>query len=164
MIVKGCVVNNSGRYKHIFKRTVRPGEKVQLKDLYKTYKNKCDCEFNYEFIAWLKENKIPEEGGWDLEFETAFDNKVRVTGRVVCVDDIPVKVQKGLTADDIANLKVKDAPKVVLQTIDSIPKLRRALTKAKRKKGKNFLIKYLKERIDILMKDCETSENIAKII
>ena len=62
MIVDGYVANHSGRHKHIFKRTVSPGQKVSLKELYLQYKDKCKCPFDEKFIKWLKENKIPETG------------------------------------------------------------------------------------------------------
>lgn len=154
MLVSGFVVNNTGRYTHIFKRKVRPGERVPLSELYKQYKLQCKCDFDEQFIGWLKENKIPKKKGWDLEdIQTKFDKPVVVESKVIQIDDEFVSINKEWTAQDIANLKVKDKPKDVLKTVDSITKLRRALTMVNKMKAKTFLVKHIKKRIEELIKE-----------
>jgi hypothetical protein len=152
MITSGFLVNKTSRHVHIFKRAIRPGQKIPLKELYNQYKYKCNCPFDEKFIRWLKENKVPRKG-WEIEdLKTIFDEPVRVVSEVVKVDDKFVSVQSEWTANAIAELKLKDKPRKVLSTIGSIFKLRRALTLVNKKKGKQFLAKMIKSRIKSLQK------------
>lgn len=58
---KGYVVNNTGRSRHIFKRTVYPGQKVDLQQVYDVLKRKVPSDSS--FLDWL-EGYLPS--GWEV--------------------------------------------------------------------------------------------------
>ena len=145
-MVDGFVVNNTGRYKHIFKRGIFPGMSIPLKDLYETYCYKYDGDFDLDFVKWLEDTKLID--GFDVVIDSYEPEE--------SVNDVEVfsPGEKNITQDyskitftDIANLKIKDNPKEVISNIDSVAKLRRALTTCKGMKGRRTIIKYIKERI-----------------
>ncbi len=178
---KGYVVNNTGRSKHIFKRTVYPGQKVDLQQVYDVLKKKVPSESS--FLDWL-EDYLPS--GWEL----SIPEKAEVSGgrlfkeTLVAVpvvsDSTPPEVEKELgglketndgqsstepepeqvnwqyarpqdiakmTAKDIYNLRLKDNPKRVFKNIDSIHKLRRALTMCRNDSRKAVLTRLIQGRI-----------------
>ena len=65
---KGFVVNNTGRSRHIFKRTVYPGQRVSLQDVHDVLGIK--VPENSSFLEWL-EKYLP--GGWEIIFEERED-------------------------------------------------------------------------------------------
>lgn len=167
---KGYVINNTGRSRHIFKRTVYPGQKVPLDYVYNLFSSKVP-EMD-SFLEWL-DNYIPE--GWEIAVE-----KIKIIGepqemaQVSASTDemsnhtyredneglrssreeeeelyLSKKVDK-LTASEISNLKIKDNPRKVVKQIDSVHKLRRALTKCRNAPGKATLVKIIKQRINEL--------------
>lgn len=60
-MVKGYVVNNTGRSKYICKRTVYPGQRLDLEYMYKVIGNK--VPEGESFVAWL-EDTLPD--GWEV--------------------------------------------------------------------------------------------------
>lgn len=150
-MIVGYVINNTGKHKHIFKRGCHPGIKVKLKDLYNTYKLKYEGDFDLDFIEWLDTNKVPS--GFDIVVEKyTEEKKERVKNAqenfsptaAEAVQDI------NLSSRQISELKIKDDPKHQIKEVDSVHKLRRALTLCKGKPGKATLIKYIKGRISEL--------------
>ena len=154
MLIKGKLINNTGRYKHIFQRTVYPGEAVDLKVLYELYEEVSECVFDETFVKWLKDNKIPpaDLDLWEFDYETILDVNNKPKHKVVNINDTFIEYKEKLSAQDIANLRVRDCPRKLLQGVDSIPKLRRALTMVYRKKNKEFLSKAIRSRIKQLEK------------
>jgi len=167
-MIKGYIQNATGRYKHIFKRNMGPGQKVDLSDLYTLYEKKYDGEFDLDFVKWVEENKIIP--GFNLVVEEYEEEELVSTSETsVGVGEIeaigvgevfsqpaeknfnaPLKKKvtpNRLTSTEISELKIKDDPKRVISQVQSIHKLRRALTECKGKKGKGTLIKYIQNRI-----------------
>jgi len=147
-MIKGYVINE-GRGKHIFKRAVFPGMKVPLQDLYDMYKSVYKGKFDIGFLEWLEQTKIPKNCGFDIVVEevgedTSFEDKLKDVEKVV---EEKLPVPNKLTAAQIADLKIKDNPKVIIQQVMSPHKLRRALTLCKGRKGKETLLKYIKVRL-----------------
>lgn len=62
MVAQGYVVNNTGRSRHIFKRTVYPGQKVSLEHVHKVLGTKVPT--GELFVDWL-EQYLPT--GWELD-------------------------------------------------------------------------------------------------
>jgi hypothetical protein len=157
MLIKGNLINNTGRYKHIFQRTVYPGEAVDLKVLYALYEEVSGCVFDETFVEWLKTNKIPPADSdlWEFEYETILDVENKPMHEIVNINDTFIEYKKKLSAQDIANLRVRDRPRELLKGVESIPKLRRALTLTYRKKNKQFLCAAIKSRIKYLEKQRE---------
>lgn len=155
-MIKGYVINNLGRGKHVFKRSVPPGSKVPLEQLFSLYSRQYSGNFDTGFLDWLDENKIPK--GFDIVIESinTDDLQVEVQDDVhedleeavsVQVESISGTLPNRLTARQISDLKMKDNPKKVIQEILSIHKLRRAQTLCKGRAGKETLLKMIKDRI-----------------
>lgn len=149
-MVIGHVINNTGRAKHAFKRNVQPGMKIPLKSLYKHYKYKYQGEFDAAFLDWLDKNKISKMDGFEIVVkdidEPEKDQPVN-TPEKSKPKEKKLPIPGNLTAREIADLKMKDKPKKILQGVMSIHKLRRALTACKNRPGKETLSKLIKERI-----------------
>lgn len=153
-MIKGKVVNNTGRAKHAFKINVSPGMIVSLEYLYDLYKGRYEGSFDVAFLDWLQKNKLPE--GFDLIVDDVKQEEETKVGQVVedisSEDDFDVKkvpISK-ITARQIAGLKTKDNPKSVIGQVMSIHKLRRALTMTKDRAGKETLTRLIRERINDL--------------
>lgn len=170
-MIKGHVLNNSGKSKHIFKQTVFPGQRVNLSAVYSLLSNKVPED--QEFVAWLQASYLPP--GWELhveEFEP--EEAVNPAREIVQADKVkpppvefdfsaleqqedddsrpsleyaPEKTLDKLTAADIYNLRMKDNPKRVIKNIYSVHKLRRALTLCKADARKSMLSKIIQHRI-----------------
>ena len=155
-MIKGYVVNNLGRGKHIFKRSVSPGMKVPLEQLYEMYSNVYGGDFDTDFLEWLEKNKVPSGSGFDIVVEKIKEsvNAKELPNQVEEpsvlqpeVKETKLPIPSRMTSRQIADLKIKDRPKFVLQQIMSVHKLRRALTLCKGRPGKETLIKYIRERM-----------------
>jgi len=172
MMVKGFVVNNTGRSKHIFKRTVYPGQKVELDYIYKLVGSK--VPEGDKFVDWL-DTYLPK--GWEIDAQAAEmaatdtnDMKFRETITAVPVvapatkstenammreqavtgpskEYMTPKAIGNMTAKDIYELQLKDNPKRILKNINSIHKLRRALTLCKQDNRKETLQRLIQGRI-----------------
>lgn len=156
-MIKGHVLNNSGRSKHIFKRTVYPGQRVPLSYICEIVPKK--IEEDGGLIEWIKERLPP---GWELSLEGEFEAPVAPSS-VDSVDLLPkepdpeeeresleyapLKVIDNLTAKDIYNLRMKDNPKRVIKQITSVHKLRRALTLCLNDSRKSMLATIIRHRI-----------------
>jgi hypothetical protein len=156
-MIKGHVVNNSGKSKHIFKKTVYPGQSVPLSHVYEVLSKKIDDDVS--FIEWVR-GKLPP--GWELSVEEDFE--LPFDASAVTAEDLqpvegdgddgresleyaPMRVIDKLTARDIYNLRMKDNPKRVIKQITSVHKLRRALTMCLNDSRKSMLATILRHRI-----------------
>lgn len=173
-MVKGFVVNNTGRSRHIFKRTVFPGQKVDLEDVYKLVGSQ--VPEGDKFVEWLA-GYLPK--GWELDVVSA-ETASAVGGRMYKETLVaePIAVSSGdieestveafeadaedsapskeystpkaisqMTAKDIYELRIKDNPKRILSNVNSIHKLRRALTLCKNDNRKAVLLRLIQGRI-----------------
>jgi len=165
-MIKGHIINNTGRSRHIFKRTVYPGQKVSLEDVYFLVKDKFSDSSG--FMEWLEE-RLPE--GWEVFVAPQAENSA-VGGRmykevltaVPTVENAPAdedavvdsrasleyitpKAIDKLTARDIYRLRLKDNPKRIIKQITSIHKLRRALALCKNDSRKATLTRLIQGRI-----------------
>lgn len=170
-MIKGHILNNSGKSKHIFKQTVFPGQRVTLSAVYSLLSRKVPED--QDFVSWLKESYLPP--GWELHVEE-FEPEIEVNPARKLIQTekpkmppvefdfssleadkeedsrpsleyAPEKVLDKLTAADIYNLRMKDNPKRVIKNIYSVHKLRRALTLCKADSRKNMLSKIIQHRI-----------------
>ena len=172
-MVNGYVTNNTGRSRHIFKRTVYPGQRIPLDLVYKVLSRKVPED--QQFIDWL-DGYLPS--GWEIEVapskkEVASEAVHRETlvaipvvesspeppakeaalKKEVAVVEPPdmqyatLRAIDKMTSKDIFNLRIKDHPKRILKNINSVHKLRRALTLCKNDSRKDTLIRLIKGRI-----------------
>lgn len=173
-MIKGYVVNNTGRSKHIFKKTVYPGQQVDLEQVYLLLGAK--VPEGSTFVEWL-EGYLPP--GWEVnvvsqekadfvggrmfkETLTAIPEVVEsasVVGKTFkennegedvdkpSLEYSTPRVIKKMTARDIFNLRVNDNPRRILKNINSIHKLRRALSLCKNDSRKATISRLIQGRI-----------------
>jgi hypothetical protein len=154
-MIKGYVVNNLGRGKHIFKRSFYPGMEVPLEEIYNLYSNSYEGDFDTGFLEWLEKNKIPNGCGFDIVVEEIKESDEKVITKVknaletpaVPTAEVSLPVPNKMTARQLADLKMKNKPKQIIQQVMSVHKLRRALSLCKGRPGKETLIKYIRERL-----------------
>lgn len=170
--MEGFIVNNCGKPKYIFKRNFPVGHRVYLSDLWKMYKVKVGKALNKEvvseeeFVAWLTDNNYMKMGFVYHPGETAtFTGEVlesssgdvdskesRADGRLVkpSLAKASAHVIDKLTYSDIANLRILDDPRRVVESITNVHKLRRAYTTVRQMSRKGHLQKILRDRIQDL--------------
>jgi hypothetical protein len=160
-MITGIVLNNTGKSKHIFKRTVFPGHSVDLAEVYTLLSSK--VPEGCSFISWLQDY-VP--AGWEVHGEETQEESGEVTGTSgqgskyekeeepehdsPSLEYISSKKISELSAQDIHDLRVKDNPRRIINGIDSITKLRRALTLCNKSSRKDVLSKIIKARINKL--------------
>lgn len=174
-MVKGYAVNRTGRSKHIFKRTVYPGQKVELEYIHKLVGKKVPA--GTMFVEWLKDTYLPK--GWEVDepepedtgdcqkfketltaipivapatssnYDNVFKevNAVSDPVRMPSKEYLTPKVISNMKAKDIYDLQLKDNPKRILRNVNSIHKLRRALTLCKNDNRKETLRRLIQGRI-----------------
>lgn len=176
-MTKGYVVNNTHSTKHAYKRTVYPGQRVPLDHIRSVISKKIpDKDFiawlrdnmlpsGWEIIleeedskqksgveGMYKETLLAEpevhKGPVDLNTYYKEDESSEEEGSSpVAYKYMPPHKLRDLTWKEIANLKTKDDPRRVLKSVDSIHKLRRALTACRNAKGKKNLSRLIQNRI-----------------
>lgn len=173
-MVKGYITNNTGRSRHIFKKTVYPGQKITLERAYKLVGSKIPK--GSSFVDWLKDylpegwevNVLPQEtsdyvGGRQYKevltalpltasdvVEVAEDPLQKIDGEVKDPPSLEFSTPRAvakMTARDIFNLRIKDNPRRILKNIDSIHKLRRALSLCKTDSRKATISRLIRGRI-----------------
>ena len=156
-MIDGYVINNLGRSKHIFKMNVTPGKRISLEALYDMYGTKYGGEFDADFLVWLEKTKVPPGSGFDIVVKSIDDVPEKVSAKkekvveVVEPPSAPIKFSGGkLTARQIADLKIKDDPKKLIKEVQSIHKLRRALSLCKGRPGKEIITKLIHGRLSEL--------------
>lgn len=160
-MITGIVLNNTGKSKHIFKRTVFPGHSVDLAEVYNLLSSKVPD--GCSFISWLQDY-VPD--GWEVHGEEVQEESGELTetsgqgSKYVKEEEkesdspslqyISSKKISELSAKDIHDLRVKDNPRRIINEIDSVTKLRRALTLCNKSSRKDVLSKIIKARINKL--------------
>jgi len=151
-MIIGYVINKSARSKYIFKQHMSSGTRVGLDLLFEKYKNKYEGDFNVDFLEWLEKNKVPED--FEIVVESIEETEV-LEASVEEPEVQPLNTHPGnefdlskITPKEISALKIKDKPKSIISKIDSIHKLRRALTICKGVPGRKTIYNLVKARID----------------
>ena len=154
-MIKGYVINKSVRSKYIFKPHMSSGERVGLDILFEKYKykDKYEGDFNVDFLEWLEKNKVPED--FEIVVESIEEVEEVLEASVEELAKKPLDIHPDrkynpskITPKEISELKIKDNPKNIIGRVNSIHKLRRALTACKNRPGKGTLYKLIKIRIN----------------
>lgn len=149
--MEGYLKSIDTKWKHIFKRAVRPGGKIPLEELYEVYGIKHNLEPGEEFIKWLKEVKLKNQNdSWEIvlsDDSTPEDLKEEV------IEDAGVTSgdfqRKGFTVEDIVNLSVRKA-REILPHITDLRLLQYSLKEARPRANKDSLCRMLEKRINEL--------------
>lgn len=172
--MEGYIINNSGKSKHIFKRKFPVGHKIFLDDIWGMYEEKVCSSLEKEskriseedFVGWLSSNKkLPR--GFEVVYASAGEAKDVVSSTSADTSESLGKAADGrlerpslagarqgvidaLTYKDIANLKIIDNPKEVVDKINNLSKLRRSYTIVRNMPRKRKLENILRNRIQEL--------------
>jgi hypothetical protein len=153
--MKGYIENVSPGWKHALKRSVGPGNRITLKDLYEQYGKKHDLKAGNEFVEWLKSIKLKDENVWKIVYESSSkklksetkESSAAKKQKTVGVTP-PVPTTK-MEISDIVALSVRKAREVVPEITD-IRLLKYAKQEANQRAGKDSLCNILRKRIQEL--------------
>lgn len=146
--MEGYIKSLSSGWKHIFKRSIRPGGKIPLKELYDAYGKKHNLKPNNEFIDWLKEVKL--KGAIDSwEVILLNDKAPEDLKEEISVEKEKEIVKKELTVETIVDLPVRKA-RVILPEVMDKALLKYALQEARPRANKDSLCRLLEKRISEL--------------
>jgi len=131
---------------HAMKRTIGPGEKIPLDELYEQYGKKHSLAAGEEFVAWLRNVKLKDHNKWNV---------------VLLADDAPIEEDKApeptekdstpkriddMDPLDIVDLTVRKAREMI-PTCTNKKLLKMALNEANARAHKDSLCNILRKRI-----------------
>lgn len=141
------------------KRTVGPGAKIPLDDLYAQYGERHNLKKGKEFIQWLQDVKLRDRKNWrifktdDMPYEEEVQEKKVETPTVETKktrgDNVATIVTKEISVDEIVELSVRKAREIVPK-IHDIQLLKYAENQANQRVGKDSLRIILMKRIEEL--------------
>jgi site-specific recombinase XerC len=150
--MNGYVKNKSMAWCHAMKRSVGPGHKIPLDELFEQYGEKHDLKEGEPFVEWLRSVKLRDTAVWEVVYDSGTkkdeqeekDTKQRQADEMV----VPL-VKKGTEVADIVNMSVRTA-RADLKKITDIKILKYALTEANQMANKDTLVRMLRKRIQEL--------------
>lgn len=154
--MKGYVINKSPSWAHAMKRSVGPGQKIDLEDLFEQYGEKHGIERGTEFVEWLRTVKLRDVEKWSVVLEDDENVKagtpedqaepVKEIKTITTADKVS---PKHMSVQDVAALSVRKA-REVLPEISDIKLLKYSLQEANVKPHTDSLCKLLRKRISEL--------------
>lgn len=151
--MKGYIQSRMTSYMHIFKMSVRPGEKIPLETLYDMYGKKHHIA-EEDFVKWLKDVKLKgQQDKWSVvETDADYVSEATEPVKEIHKDKIYETNTKGevvaskMSVEDVIALPVRRAREVVPTIMDS-KLLKYALTEARPRPNKESLCRILEKRI-----------------
>jgi len=147
--MNGYVQNKSPMWAHAMKRTIGPGRKIPLDELYEQYGKKYSLTPGDEFVAWLKSVKLKDTNKWEvvlLPDNAEMEEEVVVSKEK---DDKSLGRVDDMDALDIVDLTVRKARELIpVCTNKKLLKL--ALNEANSRAHKDSLCRILRKRIQEL--------------
>jgi len=168
--MNGYVKNKSTVWRHAMKRTIGPGHKVALDELFEQYGKKHDLQEGAPFVDWLQNVKLRNSEIWEIVYkesasqETVVKTPKSKKSKVVEPTEIITKeAEKEIEAAqmvtpfvksvkqpaDIINLTVRDA-RAELKKITDIDLLKYAYNEARQLANKDSLCILMKRRLQEL--------------
>jgi hypothetical protein len=150
------------------KRSVAPGQKIPLSELYEQYGKRHNIKKGREFVKWLQEVKLRDSNRWKIFTEEEDKPKqeevlpvketkeeVQVQGSIVVKTDksrgenVAPIVPTDMSIDEVVGLSVR-AAREVIPKIHDIQLLKYSENVAKQRTGKDSLRRILMKRIQEL--------------
>ena len=145
------------------KRTVGPGARLPLDELYEQYGKRHNLKKGEEFVQWLQEVKLRDNSKWRIfteidkpygEILSEKDEPQAQGSTVVKTDksrgeNVAPIITKEMGVDDIVGLSVRKAREII-PTIQDIQLLKYAENQANQRVGKDSLRRILMKRIEEL--------------
>jgi hypothetical protein len=161
--MNGYVRNKTVLWRHAMKRSVGPGHKIPLDELYTQYGEKHELEEGPLFVEWLRQIKLKDSSIWDVVYEEETTEKEETIKKeettkkkAEIVKDVkaenltsPPVVIKELEVNDIVNMSVRKA-REGLKKITDLKLLTYAYTEARQLSNKDTLCILLRKRIQVL--------------
>jgi hypothetical protein len=156
--MKGYVRNKTSGWRHAMKRSIGPGHKIPMDELFEQYGKKHHLEPGDQFVEWLKNVKLRDRSTWDIVLEDDVKAEPKESEETAVEEkkvdkhsnyqSVPF-VKKDLEIDDIVNMTVRNA-RVELKQITDLRLLRQAHQQARQLAHKDTLCQYLRRRIQEL--------------
>ena len=147
--MNGYVLNISTMWMHVMKRSVAPGKKIPLDELYEQYGKKHDIKEGADFIAWLKAVKLRDTQVWKVVCVEELEETTKdVVSDVQVVEEnkTPFQAIKKMTVQEVVALSVRQG-REVLPKITDLKLLKYAFQEANQLAGKDSLCNVLRKRI-----------------
>jgi hypothetical protein len=151
--MKGYVMNTSTIWTHAMKRSVGPGAKIPLDELFEEYGVKHGLQEGKEFVEWLKNVKLKDTKKWKITLEedvqtadpTITNSEVEKPAHKVSAGVAPL-VKSKMTVKEVVNMSVRTA-REELPKVHDLNLLKYALQEANQLAGKDSLCKIIRKRI-----------------
>jgi len=153
--MKGYVLNTSTIWTHAMKRSIGPGAKVPLDELFEQYGVKHELKEGQDFVSWLRNVKLRDSEKWKIVLEDEdYDVEIGEVGAKVVESDGLVKneavvsplVKSEKSVEDIVGLSVRKA-REILPRVTDLNLLKYSLQEANQLAGKDSLCKIIRKRI-----------------
>jgi hypothetical protein len=148
--MNGYVINRGPMWLHAMKRSVGPGMKIPLTELYDQYGPKHELEKGQEFIEWLRNVKLKGSTNWHVESveevktkEVQEETPAQIEERRI---DIAKVNPKDMSIAEVVNLSVRQAREVIPKVVD-LKLLKYAMSESNARSGKDSLCRILRKRI-----------------
>jgi len=150
--MNGYVMNISAMWMHVMKRSVAPGNKIPLDELYDQYGKKHDLKEGKDFIEWLGTVKLRDKLMWKIvygdELEESSNNDA-VSGiqtPQVIEKRMPSQAINKMTVQEVVTLSVRQG-RDILPKITDLKLLKYAFQEANQLAGKDSLCNIIRKRI-----------------
>jgi hypothetical protein len=156
MAMNGYVLNASNIWAHAMKRSIAPGSKIPLDELYEQYGVKHDLSEGEEFVQWLRNVKLTDPKRWKIVYESG-NGKIK--------EDMPAAEEEAKPAgkgqpdnvsgfvdntkmniEDVVGLSVRKGRDVIPKITD-LKLLQYSLQEANKLAGKDSLCRVIRKRI-----------------
>lgn len=152
--MNGYVQNKTTVWRHAMKRTVGPGQKISLDDLFKQYGTKHGLEKGSSFVEWLRNVKLKDSTIWEIFYSESAAPQIKedlIETKDPVINDSKVDlvvpfVKKPLEPKDIVNMTVRDA-RDKLKKITDLDLLKYAYNEVRQLSDKDTLSRMLMVRI-----------------
>jgi hypothetical protein len=154
--MNGYVRNKSNVWLHAMKRSIGPGLKVPLDELFEQYGKKHGLPEGKPFADWLRSVKLPDSQVWEVVYSEAKEApaeeksapKAETKADQAAQMTVPFVKSKMVPAD-IVNMSVRDA-RQTLKKITDIDLLKYAYNETRQLANKDTMSILLRRRIQEL--------------
>lgn len=150
--MNGHVKNKSMAWCHAMKRSIGPGHKIPLDELFEQYGTKHDLKEGGPFVEWLRNIKLRDTTTWEIVYDSGTkkdEQEEKATKQRQANEMVVPLVKKEKEVADIVNMSVRTA-RADLKKITDIKILKYALTEANQMANKDTLVRMLRRRIQEL--------------
>jgi len=150
--MNGYVKNKTLTWRHAMKRSVGPGHRIPLDELFEQYGEKHDLKEGEPFVEWLSNIKLKDRGVWEVIFVDGAEKDEQVEEDIKARqknDLIVPLVKKEMEVSDVVGMSVRKA-RDGLKKITDINLLKYAFKEANQLANKDTLCIMLRRRIQEL--------------